>query len=78
MPCTPRMTGCKAACLHRAKVQAYREERIRQEDEARELANGWDTEEQEYLADHPLITYKEYLIFNKNPDPVEAEQESAA
>jgi hypothetical protein len=74
MPCSPRMTRCKAECLHRKRVRSYQEERIRQEDTARELANGWDTEYREYLADHPLITFHEWLKQTKNPEPPAVEQ----
>lgn len=82
MPCSPRMPvaregvagGCKADCLHRKRVRAYVEERIRQEDEARELANGWETEYREYLAEHPLITFHVWLKQTKNPEPPAVEQ----
>ncbi|KQY58350.1 hypothetical protein ASD11_01395 [Aeromicrobium sp. Root495] len=69
------MTKCKADCLHRRRVRDYQEERIRQEDLARETANGWETEYREYLEEHPLITFHEWLKQTKNtPEPVEQEE----
>ena len=69
MPCSPRMTKCKLDCLHRARVTAYKDERIRQVDEAWEAALGYQTEFDEYVAQHPLITFHEYLKATKNPEP---------
>lgn len=65
MPCAPRMAGCKASCLHRALVQSYKDERIRQEDVAEQLSLGYQTEFREYIASHPLITFKEWLVGNR-------------
>lgn len=67
MPCKPRMVGCRFDCGHRALVDAYRSERIRQEDEAEAVSNGWATEYAEYVAEHPLITFKEWLLMNRGP-----------
>lgn len=77
MPCAKRMTvrrddetgtGCHALCLHRRLVRGYQDERIRQEDAAREAASGYETEYREYLEDHPLITFKEWLVMHKTSD----------
>lgn len=68
MPCAPRMTGCKVDCLHRALVSSYKDERIRQEDAAEAASLGYDTEYAEYVAEHPLITFKEWLIGHKKTD----------
>ncbi|EFQ84739.1 hypothetical protein HMPREF0063_10080 [Aeromicrobium marinum DSM 15272] len=75
MPCFPRMRmgtetdpGCKADCLHRRLVQEYKAERIRQEDAAVEASIGYATEYAEYVAEHPLITFKDWLIMTKGPE----------
>ncbi len=62
MPCPPRMAGCRVGCLHRALVDAYRLERIRQEDEADAAAVGYATEYAEYVAENPLVTFKDWLL----------------
>lgn len=56
------MRGCRVGCLHRAFVEAYRQERQRQEAAAVESARGYKTELGEYLESHPLPTFKRWLI----------------
>lgn len=60
--CRPGMRGCRASCGHRRIVEEYRDERIRQEDIAAEESYGYETELKEWLENHPLITFKEYLM----------------
>lgn len=49
-------------CLHRDFVQGYRQERQRLYDLAVETAKGYRTELAEYLAAHPLPTFKQWLV----------------
>lgn len=72
------MVRCKADCLHRTMVRAYTDERIRQEDTARELANGWEAEYREYLESNPLITFQQWLSQYPWPSQQREPQESAA
>ena len=74
MPCSPRMTKCKADCLHRQLVDEYVLARHAQQEAANAASYGYQTEYLEYLAKHPLITFKQYLIGSKKP----TEQEVAA
>lgn len=59
MPCSPGMRACRALCVHREMVQAYRLERGRQEVEREEATGGYATEIAEYP---PLITFKDWLV----------------
>jgi len=68
------MTKCKLDCLHRALVRSYKDERIRQEEAAEAASLGYDTEWAEYVAEHPLITFKDWLIGHKNPEPLAEER----
>lgn len=72
MPCRPRMRGCAVSCGHRRLVEAYKDERIRQEDIAEAVSLGYDTELAEYLESNPLITFKEWLIGHRQPQEVAA------
>jgi hypothetical protein len=47
--------------FHRDRVDAYREERRRQEDLAEEMSLGYGTEYAEWIRDHPLITFRAWL-----------------
>lgn len=59
MPCSPGMTKCHRRCLHRQKVQEYRDARAAAE-AAREDATGlYEAEVAEYGR---LITFKDWLI----------------
>lgn len=62
MPCSPQMTKCKTSCLHRALVGDYRIARHNAEQQADEVSIGYATEYAEYVEDHPLITFKDWLI----------------
>lgn len=62
-------SGCHAGCLHRQLVLAYRDERDRQHEVAVEASIGYQTEYEEYVAEHPLVTFKEWLKWNRNEDP---------
>lgn len=59
--CTPRMKGCSSRCLHFLHVLAYRQERERQEEIAEQASNGYAIEHGEYVKEHPLLTFKDYL-----------------
>ena len=59
MPCKPRMTACKASCLHYLFVRDYQQERERQYTEAVERSGGYDTEMAEELSS--LINFKKWL-----------------
>lgn len=74
MPCSPQMSKCKASCLHRALVGDYVLTRHAQQEAANAAGYGHETEYQEYLESHPLITFKEWLIGSKR----EHEEEQAA
>jgi hypothetical protein len=67
MPCTPRMTQCPASCLHYQAVTAYRQERQRCEATANNAAHGYRSELADYLAQHPLPTFKTWLIATRAP-----------
>lgn len=72
MPCAPRMTGCKADCLHRRLVTDYQAERLRQEiaaeDNYRERDGNEDAE--------PLITFRQWL--EGHAAPIEVREDRAA
>lgn len=51
---------------HARQVWDYREERQRQEMVAEEVSLGYETEYQEYVNKHPLITFKDWLIGGSN------------
>ncbi|WP_311210899.1 MULTISPECIES: hypothetical protein [unclassified Aeromicrobium] len=55
------MTGCRVDCLHRRLVEDYRIARANDEALADEASIGYATEYAEYVADHPLITFKDWL-----------------
>lgn len=83
MPCAKRMSvatngevgsGCKLDCLHRALVNDYRINRHNEEQAAEAASIGYATEYAEYVAEHPLTTFKEWLIGHRKP----ASQEVAA
>lgn len=64
MACSPRHARwCSSA--HFRRVWDYREERQRQERVAEERSNGYDTELREWLAEHPLLTFRDYLIHTR-------------
>ncbi len=69
------MRSCKASCLHRDAVLAYRLERQHQEDTADAVSNGWETERREWLERNPLITFKDWLIGSRRS---RRDQEAAA
>lgn len=52
---------CKLGCLHAAFVQAYREERERQETIANDM---YASERREWLESHPLPTFKQWLLWH--------------
>lgn len=58
-------------------VTTYREERQRREIEAENVSLGYDTEYKEWVADHPLPTFKQWLKQSKRPDEM-PEQEFRA
>lgn len=58
MPCPPRMQGCRASCLHRQLVEAYRIERHRQEGEREAATGGYATELSEY---RQLVTFRQWI-----------------
>lgn len=62
MPCAPRMSGCRSDCLHRRMVLDYRIARHADEMQAEEAAIGYATEYAEYVQEHPLINFKDWLI----------------
>lgn len=81
MPCAKRMavrkgdepkSGCRATCLHRRLVQEYRDERDRQHEAAMEASIGYETEYQEYVAEHPLVTFKDWLRWHRTQHEEEA------
>lgn len=67
------MAGCKASCLHRALVNDYRLARLNEEQQAEEASIGYATEYAEYVADHPLITFRAWLVGQRT-----RQQEAAA
>lgn len=69
---SPGFPGCATTCLHRQSVTAYRDERRRQYEHAVEQAKGYDTELAEYLALHPLPTFKNWLIWHKHAERIAA------
>lgn len=69
MPCTKGMAprredgpGCHRACRHRAFVTEYRAAREADEQRAEAESYGYVTEYQEYVRDHPLITFHAWLV----------------
>lgn len=67
------MRGCPETCAHKIRVRFYQEWRQRLEDEAWENANGKQTEYDEWIRDHPLPLFADYLRQTKNPEPPEEE-----
>lgn len=65
MPCSPGMKKCPTTCLHKRHVRGYNEERQRQETKAEEDSSGYATELASYLEQHPLLTFKDWLIHTK-------------
>ena len=64
------MSRCRAACGHRSFVRTYQAERHRQEQAAEDVSIGYETEFAAYVAEHPLITFKDWLIQHAAPsDP---------
>lgn len=63
MPCAPRMTGCKADCMHRQLVRDYHAERERQEIAAENDYRHRDGNEHASR----LITFKQWLIGHRRP-----------
>lgn len=63
MPCSPRMTKCRADCLHRRLVHDYHAERLRQEIAAENDYRDRDGNEHA----PPLITFKQWLVGHKRP-----------
>lgn len=67
-------TGCRPDCLHRAKVQAYRDLKAA-EAEVRKLAREavagatkpGSAEREEWEAAHPQLTFQQYLDDTKQP-----------
>lgn len=58
-------SGCRADCLHRADVEAYRETKVLA-DEVRKIdreraTNGHPAEGAEYDQDHPPFTFRQWL-----------------
>lgn len=78
MPCSPGMRSCKASCLHRQSVLAYRLEREHQEQVADAESIGYATEREEWLERHPLITFRDWLIGLRRSRRDEHEKEHAA
>lgn len=72
MACPPGMRGCAVTCGHRQFVEGYRQERERQEIVAENVSLGYDTEYAEYVADHPLPTFKQWLKQSKGPEMTES------
>ena len=76
MPCAKRMavavdgevgSGCKRDCLHRALVNDYRINRHHEEQAAEAASIGYATELAEYVAAHPLTTFKQWLVGHRRP-----------
>jgi len=64
------MRKCRAACGHRAFVRHYQAERHRQELVAEHASIGYETEYAAFVADQPLVTFKDWLIQHAAPsDP---------
>lgn len=61
MPCSPGMARCRRGCRHRAFVGEYRAARENDVQAAEAASNGWEAEYQEYIRDHPLITFRAWL-----------------
>jgi hypothetical protein len=69
MPCTKGMVarrgdapGCHRACRHRSFVTEYQAARENDVQQAEAATNGWATEYEEYVREHPLITFKAWLV----------------
>lgn len=71
MPCPPRMRGCHAACLHRAKVLEYRDSRDAWEKDLEAETALYAAEVADYKRDHPGPTFKDWLIRTARPRPEE-------
>lgn len=75
LPCSPRMTKCKASCRHRRLVEDYKDAR-RAEESVREVETlGYDTEDSLY---GPLITFKQWLEGMREEDPDAAREQISA
>lgn len=61
MPCKPRMSGCRADCLHRALVEDYRAARERDEAVRDAVTIGYATDERLYAETTPLVTFGSWL-----------------
>jgi hypothetical protein len=68
--CKPAMAGCAVSCLHRQLVMAYREERQRQEALAEHASYGYRSELRDHLEQHPMITFRDWLIGTAVPEEV--------
>jgi len=62
MPCTKGMTSCYRACRHRSFVAEYRAAREHDVQQAEAVTNGWAAEYEEYIREHPMITFKAWLV----------------
>jgi hypothetical protein len=68
------MTGCRASCLHRASVEAYRAERDAQQLRAEAVTHGYRTELAAYFgtdgagdAVEELWTFRRWLEWTAQP-----------
>jgi hypothetical protein len=61
------MRACKIDCKHREGVADYRLERLRQLHLADVASCGYATERIEYLHEHPLITFRDWLTAHRSP-----------
>lgn len=64
MPCSPRMQGCAASCLHRRLVEDYQLARHAAELAREYETRGHKTETAEY---GPILTFQEWLIHSAQP-----------
>ena len=62
MSCTKGMAACHRACRHRSFVTEYQAAREADEQRAEAATYGYATEYQEYVRDHPLVTFKTWLV----------------
>jgi hypothetical protein len=56
------MTSCYRACRHRSFVTEYRAAREHDVQQAEAETYGYVTEYSEYVRDHPLVTFKAWLV----------------
>jgi hypothetical protein len=68
--CTPKMQACEVTCGHYQFVTGYRQEVERHTIAAENASLGYAAELADYVRDHPVPTFKQWLIQSKREEPM--------